>query len=200
MSINVIGLTGPSGSGKTTVCEAAKRLGITVVNADMVSREVVLPGQPALDALIQYFGDSILKPDGFLDRAVLARLAFSAEEKTKILNKIILPFIVDRVNEKVLEIENEGKTAVLLDAPTLFESGADKICNEVIAILCPLNIRRQRIIERDNLSEEDADIRLKAQKNDDFYTERTKYIIINDGTVEQLFLKSTQLLSNILRI
>ncbi|MDD4700319.1 MAG: dephospho-CoA kinase [Oscillospiraceae bacterium] len=197
MSIMVIGLTGPTGSGKTTVCEAAKGLGIAVINADMVSREVVLPGQPALAALTGYFGDSILRSDGFLDRAELARLAFSDEAKTKALDKIIFPFIVDRVNQQISKIEDDGKTAVLLDAPTLYESDADKICNKVIAVLCPLNIRRKRIIERDNLSEEDADIRLKAQKSDNFYIERTNYIIINDGSVEQLFSKSTELLSNI---
>lgn len=198
MSIKVIGLTGPTGAGKTTVCEAAKTLGIAVINADVVAREVVLPGQPALNELAKCFGSSILKADGSLDRSELARLAFSDKEKTEKLNKTILPFIVDRINEIISQLQCAGKTAVLLDAPTLYESGADKICDEVIAVLCPLEIRRERIIKRDKLSEKDADIRMKAQKSDDFYKERTNNIIINDGSVEQLFSKSTELLSNIL--
>jgi len=198
MSIRVVGLTGPTGAGKTTVCEAAKKLGMAVINADTVSREAVLPGQPALDALAIYFGNSILQSDGSLNRAELARLAFSDVAKTDMLNKTILPFIVDRINQHILKLESDGKAAVLLDAPTLYESGADKICNEVIAVLCPFEIRRQRIIKRDDLSEADADIRMRAQKSDDFYIERTNYIIVNNSSVEQLFSKSTELLSDIL--
>jgi len=198
MSIRIIGLTGPTGAGKTTVCEAAMELDIAVINADAVSREVAFPGQPALNALSKYFGNSILQSDGSLNRKELARLAFSDKKKTEMLNRIFLPFIVDRISQHILKLESDGKTAVLLDAPTLYESGADKLCNAVIAILCPFEIRRERIIKRDDLSETDADMRMKAQKSDDFYIKRTNYIINNNGSVEQLFLKSTATLSDIL--
>jgi len=199
MSIRVIGLTGPTGAGKTTVCEAAAKLDIPVVNADTVSREAVLPGQPALNVLAKYFGNSILQSDGSLNRKELARSAFSSQAKTDMLNKLFLPFIVDKINQHIFKLESEGKSALLLDAPTLYESGADKICNEVIAILCPFEIRRQRIIIRDNLSDFDADIRMKAQKKDDFYIERTNYIINNNGSVEELLSKSLATLNDILQ-
>lgn len=161
----IIGLTGPTGAGKSTVSAAAEKLGFFVVDCDGVAREVSNEAN-VLAALESAFGKEIIK-SGTLDRRALAKIAFSSKEQTEKLNKTILPFIVSEIDRTIA-----GRKNVLLDAPTLFESGVADICDKTLAVLCDERVRKQRIILRDNLSEEEAEIRLAAEKSDAFFKER----------------------------
>ena len=183
----IIGLTGPTGAGKTLACETAEELGYKVINCDLVARAAA-DREGTLSALINAFGEDITE-NGKLNRQALAQKAFSSKENTELLNKTILPFIVDMINE---QIENAEDEKILLDAPTLYESGADNICEAVIAVLSDRENRKKRIIARDSLTDEAAELRLTAGKNDDYYKERTQHIIYNDGTAAEFkdsFLK-----------
>lgn len=181
MSI-VIGLTGPTGSGKSSTSKIAEGFGFQVIDCDKTAREATKKGTEGLKALISAFGEDILLPDGTLNRKALAAKAFRNKQSTELLNKTILPFIAEIV---VKQAENKD---TLLDAPTLFESGIDKICNRTIAVLADRDIRLKRITARDNLTLKEAEARINAGKDGEFYKARADYILYNNGD-ENAFLK-----------
>ena len=167
MSI-IIGLTGPTGAGKSTAAAAAKDFGLQVIDCDKSARAATEKGTDGLKALVAAFGDEILSPDGSLDRKALAAAAFVSPQKTELLNKTILPHIV-----KLVLAEADGKN-VLLDAPTLFESGLNSVCTAVIAVSADVEIRRERIIKRDGLSPDAAILRINAGKTDEYYKQKAE--------------------------
>ena len=172
----VVGLTGPTGAGKTTACKAAEELGYKAINCDLIARQVS-EREDALCALVDAFGAEILN-EGKLNRKALAKIAFSSTENTELLNKTLLPFVVDLIKE---EIEKSESQKILLDAPTLYESGADSLCRQVIAVLSHKENRKSRILSRDALSTADAELRLGAGKSDEYYKDKTQHIIYNNG-------------------
>ncbi len=189
---NIIGLTGPTGAGKSVVAAAAKAQGIAVIDCDLLCREVYKNNSLCRAALAEAFGQSVIENND-VNRKNLAAIAFKSKENTEKLNQTVLPFIISGTLE---EIEKQTENTVLLDAPTLFESGLDDICTIVIAVLSSLENRKERIIKRDNLSEDAALSRINAGKSDDFYLERANYCLNNNGTVEEI----TEQFLNILKL
>ena len=181
MSI-IIGLTGPTGSGKSSAADLCRDFGLQHIDCDKTARQAQEKGTDGLKALCKAFGNGILNPDGTLNRRKLASIAFASKEQTQLLNDTTFPFI----KELVLKGTQSGNT--LLDAPTLFESGINEICFKTIAILCDKQTRLARIIGRDNLTQEEALLRINAGKDDDFYIKNADYIIYNNSG-EAEFLK-----------
>lgn len=179
--MKIIGLTGPSGSGKSTVSDIAKSLGYFVIDCDKVSREISKKPE-ALEKLEKAFGGVV--KEGALDRKALAKKAFSSKEKTEILNSIMLPLIVKKIDEHISDAQKKGENLFLLDAPTLFESGIDKKCGAVVAVLADENIRADRLIKRDGLTKSQLKSRLKSSKSEDFFKAKTGHIIYNNGNLE----------------
>lgn len=171
----VIGLTGPTGSGKSSACEVAKDMGFKIVDCDALARVAVEKGSCGLKAVVSAFGIDILNEDGTLNRKALAEKAFSSKENTKLLNDTIFPFI------KELVVAETIGDKVLLDAPTLYESGIDSMCCDVIAVLSNEEIRLDRIIRRDSLDSASAKLRISAGKPDEYYIKKTDNIIYNNA-------------------
>lgn len=173
MSI-IVGLTGPTGAGKSSASAICKSLGIKHIDCDIIARKATEKGEKGLLAVVNAFGADILNTDGTLNRKALAQKAFKDKDNTELLNKTLLPII----HEMVLSEINCDK--VLLDAPTLFESGVDKICHKTVAVLSDKEIRLRRILARDNITKEQALLRINAGKPDNFYKEKCDYVIYNN--------------------
>ena len=131
MGCFVIGLTGQTGAGKSTVSRVLADCGIPVVDCDRLAREAVKPGSECLLQLVRAFGRKILRPDGSLDRAGMAAMAFPDPEKLAVLNRITHKAILQLLKNRLKELEAAGQSLVVIDAPTLFESGADRVRLEV---------------------------------------------------------------------
>lgn len=185
-----IGLTGPTGAGKSLLSSTAERLGFQVINCDLYARKAVEKGSEGLLRLAAVFGEEILNPDDTLNRKALAQKAFSSKENTELLNKMLLPYIVRLVNEGI-----KGEK-VLLDAPTLFESGIFKQCDFTVAVLADREIRLERITERDSISREDALLRINAGKDDEFYKRKSDYILYNNDDIKRLEAEFEYILNN----
>lgn len=188
----VVGLTGPTGAGKSSVTAVAENLGFKIVDCDKLSRVAVEKGSEGLLAVVDAFGEDVLNKDKSLNRAVLAQKAFSTPENTELLNKTLLPYIMTLVKAEL------DCDLVLLDAPTLFESGADSLCNEVIAVISDEKTRLARIMERDGIDEEIAMLRINAGKPDEFYIEKTNNIVYNDCELSVFNLKIQKLLTKLM--
>ncbi len=182
----IIGLTGQTGSGKSTVCSFALSKGAAVINADSVAREVVQKGSRCLAQLAEAFGGDIIKSSGELDRKLLAKRAFSDKEKTGLLNSITHPFIIKSTAEKAEELRNQGYQIIVFDAPQLFESGADKICDVIVTVTAPEEIRLERIIRRDGLAPEEARLRMNAQLDEEYFRENSDYLIDGSKSIDEV--------------
>lgn len=190
MSITV-GLTGPTGAGKSAASAAALKMGVKVIDCDLIARDAVKKGSKGLCALISVFGDDILLSDGQLNRARLAEKAFSSDENTALLNNTILPFISELVRQQM------DCDKILLDAPTLFESGLDSVCDCTIAVLADEKVRLKRIIARDNLTLNEAKRRISAGKSDNFFIKNADYVIYNNADGKEFINEAEALFKKI---
>ena len=181
----VIGLTGQSGAGKTTLSKYLADRGVAIINADLISRKVTSENSDCLGEIAKKFGDAVLD-GGKLNRKALASIVFSDKAKLLELEQIIFPYIIAGFEKNINNLADSGAEYILLDAPTLFESGADKFCDYVISVLAKKEVRTSRIVERDNLTETEAKQRIQAQHDDEFYKSRSDYIIQNDENLEKL--------------
>jgi dephospho-CoA kinase len=196
--IRVVGLTGQTGAGKSTVSQALRTSGIPVIDADQVSREVVDRDTGCIAELALAFSTCILNADGTLNRRRLADLVFGDREKLERLNRIIFAYIIEEIDRRVAEMDAEGRRLVVLDAPTLFESGADASCDMVVSVIAPEGQRLSRIMLRDRLTEEQAEKRIASQHPDEFYTGRSRHVIVNDGGLAELQNKAAALAQTLL--
>ncbi len=173
----IIGLTGPTGAGKGYVADYLTKIGCYVVDTDLVAREITMKGSPHLKVLAEHFGEDIINPEGELDRKLLASRAFKDKESQELLNSITHPQIIRISMERCIDALENGAVAAVIDAPLLFECEADKLCNTVIAVTAPEDIRLERIMQRDSISREQALSRMSVQHNDEFYTEKSEFVV-----------------------
>ncbi len=176
----IIGLTGQTGAGKSSVCAALEKTGAAVINADAVAREVMKAKSPCLVSLAEAFGEDVLDKDGSLKRAVLAKKAFSDRASTDLLNSITHPFIIKKTEEYIDFFRNKHYNMIIFDAPQLFESGGGKLCDIIAVVTAPWEVRKMRIMKRDGIDEKAALLRMNAQHDMSYYTEKADIVL--DGS------------------
>lgn len=178
-----VGLTGSIGVGKSFVAGVLKELGCHVLDADQTAREVVLPGAPALAAVVEAFGPEILRPDGTLDRPKLGGLVFPDQKRRELLNSILHPFIMDRQDELMSEWEKEDPYGIgVIDAALMIESGGYKRFDKLIVVHCRPDVQLDRLIKRDGLTEAEARQRIAAQLSQEEKCKFADYLIdTSDG-------------------
>ncbi len=185
-AITVVGLTGPTGSGKSTVCDAWRASGIPVIDTDALARRVVMPHSPCLAALVEAFSPAILNRDGSLNRAALAAAAFSSPKAARRLGAITHPAILALTRQEIEAAARRHCPCVVVDAPLLFESGFDSLCQHIVAVIAPAEVRKERIMARDSLDAAAAERRMAAQQPDAFYCRAGVAVIPNDADVAAL--------------
>ncbi len=159
-----VGLTGSIAVGKTFVCEVLAELGAFVLDADLTAREVVEPNSRGLKLIVENFGAEVLQPDGTLDRLKLGAIVFADEEKRQLLNSIVHPLVIEKQDDWLLQKEIEKPDAIaVIDAALMIESGSYKRFDRLIVVWCDSDIQLQRLILRNNLSQEESLKRINSQ-------------------------------------
>lgn len=179
-----IGLTGGIATGKTYVATKFREAGVPVVDADELSRQVVSPGSPALNAIRKRFGPDAVRRDGTMDRVRVGQIVFKDKRARLDLEAIIHPAVVKAINEFFDELPKRTPFAVA-DIPLLFETAREKQFDAIIVVACPPAMQLQRLMERSKLSKEDAERRLAAQLPIAKKVEKATHVIKTDGTFEE---------------
>lgn len=209
--MKVIGLTGGIGSGKTTVSNYLIKLGYHVLDADLIAREIVLPGSETLIQIVSEFGEHYLLPDGSLDRKKLGALIFQDESKKSRLNAIMHDKITEIILERILQFKEEAQTVrtkktpelerkskvVFIDAPLLFEVGLDRSVSEIWVVDASEEDRIQRIKARDDLDHDEIKGRILAQMSREESLKRASHVLDNSGDREKLYRQIDLLLNQI---
>ncbi|MBC8584423.1 dephospho-CoA kinase [Youxingia wuxianensis] len=180
----IVGLTGQTGAGKSTLSKMFSGHNVFVIDADVVARQVLEKSKGCLMDLVLEFSTDVIHPDATLNREKLAEIVFSDKAKLKRLNEITFPYIIDEIERRIEKEKYKGTPIVVLDAPTLYESGLDKNCHRVVAVIAPMELRRDRIIQRDQMTQQAAMRRINAQHDDEYYTSRADYILTNGEDID----------------
>lgn len=193
--IKIIGLTGQSGAGKSTVAYCLEQKGFAVINADRLVAELYNGGSVCLTAVASVFGKDILNPDGTPNRVLLAKRAFSSKDNTELLGRLVHPFVTALFFEKLKKLS--GADAVVYDAPQLFESNADVLCDVIVSVVADRNVRLKRICDRDNMSCEQALQRINAQYGEEFFRKNSDFVVENNNTKEELIKNISNIISQL---
>ncbi len=183
--MQVIGLTGGIASGKSTVARILDRLGATIIDADILAREAVLPGTPAHKAIVAAFGTEILLPDATIDRKALGRIVFADPDARRRLEAITHPAITRLSEERLTKARCSGAPAVFYVAPLLIEAGATGRVDDIWVVYADRETQIARLTERDGIRREEAEQRLAAQMPMDEKATYGSAVIDNRGPPEE---------------
>lgn len=175
--MKVIGITGPTGAGKTTALRVLENMGYEIIDCDALYHEMLKSDESLKQLIREVFGDVFL-PDGNLDRKTLANKVFIHADQLAKLNKIVFFTMSNAIEAKILN--STSYKGIVIDGITLIESGLSNMCSMTIAIIADPKIRLKRIMQRDHLTEAEAQIRIDAQKPDTWYKDNCQFFLKND--------------------
>ncbi|OLS41453.1 dephospho-CoA kinase [Bacillus sp. MRMR6] len=181
----VIGLTGGIASGKSTVSNMFKEMAIVIVDADVEARRAVEKGEPAYLKIIAEFGEEILLDNGEIDRQKLGSVIFYHAEKRQLLNEIVHPDVRRRMKDQTDAAIRGGEKVVVLDIPLLFESKLTSMVDKTILVYVDRDIQLKRLMERNNLSLEDAEARINSQMPLSDKISLADAVINNNGSINE---------------
>jgi len=179
----VVGLTGGVGSGKSTVAAHFAKLGIQIINADVLAREVVAVGSHALSAIAEHFGSNILSNDGKLNRAKLRQLVFANEEERLWLERLLHPLIANLMQKRIAECQSEY---CILESPLLLETTQHSLVDRILVIDVSETTQLQRTLQRDNSDEKTIRAIMAAQMLREERLQRADDVIANDNSLTLL--------------
>lgn len=182
----LVGLTGSIATGKSTVSRMFAHLGARVIDADLLAREVVMPGQPAYARIVEEFGRQVVQADGSVDRKALAAVVFADAARRKRLEEITHPAIGARQRRILSVLDEEAFEGVVIwDAALLFEGGGTAKMDRVVVVYADPEAERLRLMERDGLSDADARARIGSQMPIAEKAKLAHHVIDNSGTREE---------------
>ena len=178
----IIGITGSSGSGKSTISKIlAQKYNAKIIDADEIARRLSMENSKYINEIVSKFGEDIVDEAGNLNRKQLAEIIYSDENKREVLNNCTFKYIVSKIKTEIQNTIN--RDFIIIDAPLLFESKLNEICDMVIGVITKRKIQIDRIMKRDNINLEHAEKRIQSQKNNDFYIQNCDKIIENNGDI-----------------
>lgn len=186
----ILGLTGGIGSGKTTVANLFAELGIELVDADLIAREIVQPGEPALQQIVEHFGATILQTDGSLDRAKLRQIIFATPAERCWLEQLTHPLIRQRIQQRLDQADSDY---AILVSPLLLETDQHLLCDHILVIDLPETLQVARTVQRDGNSEKQVNAILKAQCSRAQRLEQGDSVIDNSQSPQTLKAQVKQL-------
>ncbi len=195
--MKLVGLTGGIASGKSTVAKILEGLGAAIVNADVLSREVVEPGQAAWNDIIAAFGRDVLRPDQTLDRQKLRTLIFNNPAARKQLEAIIHPRVRALAEQRIREHTAAGFAVIVYEVPLLFEGNIHEWLRPVILVACHVDVQRRRLEQRDRLDPAAAQKHIDAQMSLEEKRRLADYVIENNGTLDDLERQVREVLAKI---
>ncbi len=204
----IVGLTGGIASGKSSAGKILAELGAKIVDSDILARVVVEPGRPALEAIVERFGDGVITDDGILDREKLRDVVFNDRKALNDLNAIVHPEVFREIQREIDDYRNsKPKGPLVLDIPLLYESGADAIVDVVVVVYVDRETQIERLMARDGFSREDAENRVDKQMDLEEKKRRADFVIDNSGSFDDLrretktvFIKLMGLMSGARRV
>ena len=196
----IVGLTGGIASGKSTVAAIWRRQGARIVDADLIARQVVAPGEPSWRAIRDFFGEAVLNADGTINRPLLGRWVFDNPGLRRALEKMIHPVVRARMQAQVDRIgQTRPRAVVVQDIPLLFESRMTGGLAEVIVVYAPVALQLQRLIQRDGIALPDARARIAAQLPIEEKCRRATIIINNSGDRSETMDQAMQVYADLAR-
>lgn len=189
----VIGLTGGIGTGKSTVSELLAAHGFKIVDADVASREAVKKGSEGLQQVKQVFGEEAVDANGEMNRKYIGEIVFNDAEKRKELNQIVHPIVREIMENQKEKYLSEGYN-VIMDIPLLFENNLQDTVDETWLVYASESIQVERLMERNDLSQEEAKARVYSQISIDKKQRMADHVIDNRGTLLELKQNLEQLL------
>lgn len=184
--MHLVALTGGIASGKSTVARRLAELGAVVVDADVLAREVVAPGEPALDAIAERFGAQTIRPDGTLDRAALGAIVFSDASARADLNAITHPAVTLRSQRLFAEAaEADPRAVVVYDIPLLAEGRGAGEFDEVVVVHAPQEVRVERLVALRGMTEAEARARVSSQASDEERLALADVVIDSSGSLDE---------------
>lgn len=186
----IIGLTGGIGSGKSTVCDYFARLGVPIIDADLIAREVVEPGQPALGQIADHFGSEFITPEGRLNRRLLREQIFNDEQARTALQSILHPLIRTRMKEQIAALD---APYTIIAIPLLVETGQRDMLDRILVIDTPEELQIKRVTQRDKVGQDQVQSILDAQCSRNERLAAADDIINNTSDLEDLEQQVDQL-------
>jgi dephospho-CoA kinase len=188
----VVGLTGGMASGKSIVSRTLKELGLPIIDADLIAREMVKPGKIGYREIIDHFGKGILNPDETINRRRLARIIFSDSKEREKLNSILHPRIIREIKKRIEDFEKKGEKMVMVDAALLIEAGQLSLVDKLIVVTVSPKIQIKRLAERDHLTEKEAKERISTQMPLFEKMKLADYVIDNSGSVRKTIKRTKE--------
>ncbi|WNB93177.1 dephospho-CoA kinase [Bacillus sp. NEB1478] len=190
----IIGLTGGIATGKSTASHILSEQGIPIIDADLIAKEVVMPGKEAYEQIVAFFGKEILLEDRTLNRAKLGEIIFNDDEKRARLNEIVHPAVRQEMKKQAKNHQNAGNKIVIMDIPLLFESKLTHMVDETWLIYAAPETQLKRLMERNGYTEEQALSRIHSQMPIEDKKGLADVVIPNNGTLLELEEKLTHLI------
>jgi dephospho-CoA kinase len=192
-----IGLTGNVASGKSTVADRWRESSVRVIDADRLGHAVLGEDEAAKEALIDAFGGDILAADGSIDRALLGERAFAAADGVGRLNAIVHPPLLERLRGQLERAGSEGEPLVVVDAALVFEFGFDQELDAVVLVTAPPEVRAERLRRTRGLDDERIARIMEAQRPDAEKEAMSDYVVVNDGSLDELEAAADRTLAKI---